>query len=122
MSKSSNWQAVSDQAEAEALLDMTRGFHDSIATKTEWEGEERIDEAGYLESQGYGQLLLALNSQFKDVGRIELRFSGVESFRYEYALDAEASIVIEPGSVRARFGSWAIEAVGMEFRWAATGQ
>jgi len=116
MTFDSAWLEVVSQDSAEVLLDATRGFHDSIATKACWEGAEFVNDAGELEFHGYGVLCLEISSQFEDVTPVELRFEGVASFGYTYDLELDPVIQVRSKNVLARLGAWEIRAEKLEYK------
>lgn len=115
MDKNRDWQPIEDQSAVSVLLDQARDFHDSVSIKAGWEGAEQFDSANYLEMKGFGALHLEVESQFADVGTIEIRFLEVESFRYDYHYDAEPSFEFAGGKVSVRLGCWVITAGRIEY-------
>jgi len=116
MTYRTDWIQVSDQRNAEHLLDVTHGFHDAVVTSATWKGAEFVDQRFYMELLGYGDLYLRISSQFRDVEPIELKFLQVHSYQYDYDMDFEGLILVEAATVTAEFLAWTVKAEALEYR------
>ena len=112
----SEWVAIDDESVAEDLLVSTEGFHDAVVTGGEWQGAEFVNRRGDLELLGYGRLCLEVQCQAAGSGVIKLRLNGVSSFSYDYDLDHEAMIAVEPQAVKVKIGAWKAVAERIEYR------
>ena len=110
------WTLVANEEQFDQLLDLALEFHDAVSGAARWMGGEYLTPAGDLVLDGFGNLIVFTISQFPRVPDLELRFTKVQAFRYDYGSESTPVVRFATGIVHVTLLEWKIEAESFSYR------